>query len=220
MPRFASLNTWGGGSEDSEDDGEDMSDEGRHHEEGALQRSGKLLVLEQILPLWHKQVQQRCMPRGRFLRKCCIFTQQNSIYLCMIELSRKATLTQLAEFQHPSEMLPTHLMIKTQGHRVLLFSQTRQMLNFLEKFVKCMRWSYGRLDGNTPVSARQVSGPFRTIKRPPDSRRVSYLGVSLRFDDFPLFPSPVLAHKYDIILYAINIEGGLARIVGLRIDSS
>lgn len=25
-------------------------------EEGAVQRSGKLLVLQQILPLWHKQV--------------------------------------------------------------------------------------------------------------------------------------------------------------------
>lgn len=45
----------------------------------------------------------------------------------------------------------------SQGHRVLLFSQTRQMLTIIESFVKSMNWSYRRLDGNTPVGMRQVS---------------------------------------------------------------
>lgn len=31
------------------------------------------------------------------------------------------------------------------------------MLNILENFVKSMGWSYGRLDGNTPVGKRQAS---------------------------------------------------------------
>ncbi|XP_031563807.1 DNA excision repair protein ERCC-6-like [Actinia tenebrosa] len=44
---------------------------------------------------------------------------------------------------------------KAQGHRVLLFSQTRQMLNILEMFVKSRGYSYRRMDGSTSVSSRQ-----------------------------------------------------------------
>ncbi|CAM9285531.1 unnamed protein product [Phaeothamnion confervicola] len=65
-------------------------------EYGAPERSGKLLVLQQILPLWHRE-----------------------------------------------------------GHRVLLFSQTRMALDIVERFVQSCGWTYGRLDGNTPVGVRQ-----------------------------------------------------------------
>jgi DNA excision repair protein ERCC-6 len=34
-------------------------------------------------------------------------------------------------------------------------TQTRQMLNILELWVKSRGWCYGRLDGNTPVGTRQ-----------------------------------------------------------------
>ena len=44
-----------------------------------------------------------------------------------------------------------------QGHRVLLFSQSRQMLNIIERFVNDVGWSHARLDGSTPVGTRQVS---------------------------------------------------------------
>lgn len=46
-------------------------------------------------------------------------------------------------------------MWQEQGHRVLLFSQTRQMLNILEKFVEARGYRYFRLDGSTPVASRQ-----------------------------------------------------------------
>ncbi|CAM9248775.1 unnamed protein product [Chrysoparadoxa australica] len=80
------------------------SDEGSDDEQGtsvpeefgAVERSGKMLVLQHVLPLW-----------------------------------------------------------KDQGHKVLVFCQTRQMLNILEKFVRHQGWRYGRLDGNTPVGSRQ-----------------------------------------------------------------
>ncbi|KAF7729838.1 hypothetical protein EC973_003572 [Apophysomyces ossiformis] len=43
---------------------------------------------------------------------------------------------------------------KKQRHRVLLFSQTRQMLDILEKMVKNLRYTYLRMDGTTPVHHR------------------------------------------------------------------
>ncbi|KAL9956256.1 hypothetical protein ACROYT_G037709 [Oculina patagonica] len=42
-----------------------------------------------------------------------------------------------------------------QGHRVLLFSQTKQMLNILEQFVSSRGYTYFRLDGSTPIASRQ-----------------------------------------------------------------
>ena len=42
------------------------------------------------------------------------------------------------------------------GHRVLIFSQSRQMLDILEKFVLHERnYTYLRLDGGTGVGGRQ-----------------------------------------------------------------
>lgn len=44
-------------------------------------------------------------------------------------------------------------MWKAQGHRVLLFTQTRQMLDIIELFIRDhMRYTYMRLDGNVPIS--------------------------------------------------------------------
>ncbi|BFZ61249.1 DNA repair protein rhp26 [Saitoella coloradoensis] len=48
-------------------------------------------------------------------------------------------------------------LFRSQGHRTLLFSQTRQMLDILEKFVKKLDGiNYLRMDGNTPVQRRQA----------------------------------------------------------------
>ncbi|XP_066549213.1 DNA excision repair protein ERCC-6 [Amia ocellicauda] len=42
-----------------------------------------------------------------------------------------------------------------QGHRVLLFSQSRQMLDILEVFVKERGYSYLKMDGTTTIASRQ-----------------------------------------------------------------
>ena len=42
---------------------------------------------------------------------------------------------------------------KQENHRVLLFCQTRQMLNIVERFVSS-RYKYCRMDGNTPIKNR------------------------------------------------------------------
>ncbi|GIY56968.1 DNA excision repair protein ERCC-6 [Caerostris darwini] len=63
---------------------------------GFYQRSGKMIVVEALLRLWHKQ-----------------------------------------------------------GHRILLFTQSRQMLQILEIFVKSKNYSYMKMDGTTTISSRQ-----------------------------------------------------------------
>jgi DNA excision repair protein ERCC-6 len=46
---------------------------------------------------------------------------------------------------------------KRQGHRTLLFSQTRQMLDILERFVRRLpNVQYRRMDGATPIGIRQT----------------------------------------------------------------
>uniref|UniRef100_A0A4W3GV80 DNA excision repair protein ERCC-6 n=1 Tax=Callorhinchus milii TaxID=7868 RepID=A0A4W3GV80_CALMI len=42
-----------------------------------------------------------------------------------------------------------------QGHRVLLFSQSRQLLNIMEMFVRNLGYSYVKMDGTTAVASRQ-----------------------------------------------------------------
>ena len=44
---------------------------------------------------------------------------------------------------------------KKQNHRVLLFTQSRQMLSILEKFVTDQGYSYMKLDGSTSIGSRQ-----------------------------------------------------------------
>ncbi|KAL0084706.1 SNF2 family N-terminal domain-containing protein [Phycomyces blakesleeanus] len=45
---------------------------------------------------------------------------------------------------------------KTEKHRVLLFSQTRQMLDIIELMVKSLGYNYRRMDGTTPVPHRMA----------------------------------------------------------------
>ena len=44
---------------------------------------------------------------------------------------------------------------RRQGHRVLLFSQTKMMLDIMEQFVVGEGYNYKRMDGTTPISTRQ-----------------------------------------------------------------
>ncbi|NXL49342.1 ERCC6 protein, partial [Podilymbus podiceps] len=66
------------------------------HQFGYWKRSGKMIVVESLLKIWHKQ-----------------------------------------------------------GHRVLFFTQSRQMLQILEVFVRARNYSYLRMDGTTTIASRQ-----------------------------------------------------------------
>lgn len=43
---------------------------------------------------------------------------------------------------------------QAEGHKVLLFTQTQQMLDIIEKHVVEAGYSYHRMDGNTPIASR------------------------------------------------------------------
>ncbi|KAK7113755.1 DNA excision repair protein ERCC-6-like isoform X2 [Littorina saxatilis] len=75
--------------------GQDISGD-RELEYGYWRRSGKLVVVEALLKLWHQQ-----------------------------------------------------------GHKVLLFSQSKAMLDIMEDFVQDRQYTYLRMDGTTPISSRQ-----------------------------------------------------------------
>lgn len=45
-------------------------------------------------------------------------------------------------------------MWRKEKHRILLFSQTRTMLDILEKFIKSEGYTYRRMDGTTPIQNR------------------------------------------------------------------
>lgn len=72
---------------------------------------------------------------------------------------------------------------KEQGSRVLLFTQTRTMLDILETFVRERGYEYRRMDGETPVASRMTL--IDSFNRDPDifvfilTTKVGGLGVNL-----------------------------------------
>jgi len=72
---------------------------------------------------------------------------------------------------------------KDQGHRLLLFSQTREMLDILEDLVAAMGLSYRRMDGMTSIRSRQSR--IDEFNRDPSifvfllTTRVGGLGINL-----------------------------------------
>lgn len=54
--RLASQQVWGGESDESGNEEDDVEKSSKSGNEDEVRRSGKLLVLQQILPLWEAQV--------------------------------------------------------------------------------------------------------------------------------------------------------------------
>ena len=88
--------------------------------------------------------------------------------------------TKSTKMQLLGKILP---LWKEQGHRVLLFSQTKQMLDILEKFVQKMGMTYRRMDGNSNIKSRMAK--IDEFNRNPQifvfllTTRVGGLGVNL-----------------------------------------
>ena len=59
---------------------------------------------------------------------------------------------QSGKLQVLSKILP---LWKQQGHKVIIFTQWRKMLDIIERFTNMQGWNYARMDGNTNVAARQ-----------------------------------------------------------------
>lgn len=116
----------------------------------------------------------------------------------------------------------------SQGHRTLLFTQTRQMLDILEPFVGRMNMSYLRMDGSTQISQRQnLVSSFNN-----DSQykvfllttKVGGLGVNLTGADRIIIYDPDwnpstdvqarerawrLGQKKEVVIYRLMIAGSI-----------
>ncbi|XP_058796920.1 DNA excision repair protein ERCC-6-like [Phymastichus coffea] len=72
---------------------------------------------------------------------------------------------------------------KKQGHRVLLFTQSRQMMHILEGLIQKEKYTYLRMDGTTPMAQRQLT--ISKFNKDPSyfvfllTTRVGGLGVNL-----------------------------------------
>ncbi|NWU62400.1 ERCC6 protein, partial [Pterocles burchelli] len=65
---------------------------------------------------------------------------------------------QFGYWKRSGKMIVVESLLKIwhkQGHRVLLFTQSRQMLQILEVFVRDRNYSYLRMDGTTTIASRQ-----------------------------------------------------------------
>ena len=61
-------------------------------------------------------------------------------------------------YKRAGKMIVVESLLKLwhqQGHRVLLFTQSTQMLTILEAFVQSRGYRYLRMDGTTSIAARQ-----------------------------------------------------------------
>ncbi|XP_054975442.1 DNA excision repair protein ERCC-6 [Sorex araneus] len=65
---------------------------------------------------------------------------------------------QFGYWKRSGKMIVVESLLKIwhkQGQRVLLFSQSRQMLNILEVFLRAQNYSYLKMDGTTTIASRQ-----------------------------------------------------------------
>ncbi|XP_072483563.1 DNA excision repair protein ERCC-6 isoform X3 [Notamacropus eugenii] len=65
---------------------------------------------------------------------------------------------QFGYWKRSGKMIVVESLLKIwhkQGHRVLLFSQSRQMLHLLEAFLRVREYSYLKMDGTTTIASRQ-----------------------------------------------------------------
>jgi DNA excision repair protein ERCC-6 len=117
-------------------------------------------------------------------------------------------------------------MWKAQQHKVLLFSQTRIMLNIIEKFVNRAGYDYLRMDGTTPIQKRAML--VDSFNNDPDifvfllTTKVGGLGVNLTGANRIIIYDPSwnpstdaqarerawrLGQKRDVIIYRLMTSG-------------
>ncbi|ODQ77702.1 hypothetical protein BABINDRAFT_41283 [Babjeviella inositovora NRRL Y-12698] len=115
-----------------------------------------------------------------------------------------------------------------EGHRTLLFSQTRQMLDILENFLTTLGYRFLRMDGNTPIGQRQLLvDAFNEDASIPVfllTTKVGGLGVNLTGADRVIIYDPDwnpstdmqarerawrLGQKKDVTIYRLMIAGSI-----------
>ncbi|KAF6256644.1 P-loop containing nucleoside triphosphate hydrolase protein [Scenedesmus sp. NREL 46B-D3] len=116
------------------------------------------------------------------------------------DLLERAAAQANADYGEPSRSGKLQVLVKVleawhkKGHKVLLFTQTQQMLDILEKHALAEGYSYHRMDGNTPIVQRgRLMDDFNTN---PDrflfllTTKVGGLGVNLTGANMVLIYDP------------------------------
>ncbi|XP_015722310.1 DNA excision repair protein ERCC-6 isoform X2 [Coturnix japonica] len=95
------------------------------------------------------------------LRKICnhpdLFSGGPKILKCVPDADLEEA-DQFGYWKRSGKMIVVESLLKIwhkQGHRVLFFTQSRQMLQILEVFVRERNYSYLRMDGTTTIASRQ-----------------------------------------------------------------
>ncbi|XP_031463583.1 DNA excision repair protein ERCC-6 isoform X1 [Phasianus colchicus] len=95
------------------------------------------------------------------LRKICnhpdLFSGGPKILKCLPDADLEEA-DQFGYWKRSGKMIVVESLLKIwhkQGHRVLFFTQSRQMLQILEVFVRDRNYSYLRMDGTTTIASRQ-----------------------------------------------------------------
>jgi len=100
----------------------------------------------------------KCLYGITILRKIC-----NHTYLLQKSDRLKVSLMNAKETREMVDMSGKLMVLqqilpvwKKQGHKVLIFTQTVQMLNILEQFIAMSGYNYKRMDGNTIIKSRAL----------------------------------------------------------------
>ncbi|XP_028395196.1 DNA excision repair protein ERCC-6-like [Dendronephthya gigantea] len=92
-------------------------------------------------------------PAGSLLKLRKDEAQQENTDKC-----REKNDSEYGHWKRAGKLIVVHSLLKLwkkQKHKVLLFTQTRQMLKILEIFVKSQGYNFCRMDGSTSISSRQ-----------------------------------------------------------------
>ncbi|XP_063160686.1 DNA excision repair protein ERCC-6 [Candoia aspera] len=119
----------------------------------------KFIDSKEVYQILNREIQ--IFPGLIALRKICnhpdIFSGGPKILKGMPDEDLKEE-DQFGFWKHSGKMIVVESLLKIwhkQGHRVLLFTQSRQMLRILEMFLKQRNYSYLKMDGTTAVASRQ-----------------------------------------------------------------
>lgn len=99
--------------------------------------------------------------------------------------------------------------LEKQSHKVLLFTQTKQMLDIMERMSNNLGFRYCRMDGDTPITDRQKY--IDMYNRDPSiflfllTTHVGGLGVNLTGADYVIIYDPDWNPSTDIQVLYINI---------------
>lgn len=134
-----------------------QSDEVKNIIRGSKQCFGPIIMLRKIcnhpdLVCGSDQAAYESFLRNGFVNENDIGDTSSDDDSSIIEVEEENLIERSGKLEILAKILP---LWKKQGHRVLIFSQWKKMLNIIQHFMNLQGYKYERLDGNTNVGSRQ-----------------------------------------------------------------